>query len=106
MEIEQTKEEAVVVENLSDRLVKDFGEFDPTLELSNYKFPTIELLKDYTAGRSISGAPLNKQISSAAGSFGPNPTIKFRILPELIMLHNRSLGDLEILSQLIRLNLA
>jgi S-DNA-T family DNA segregation ATPase FtsK/SpoIIIE len=53
MEIEQTKEEAVVVENLSDRLVKDFGEFDPTLELSNYKFPTIELLKDYTAGQGI-----------------------------------------------------
>ena len=53
MEIEQTKEEAVVVENLSDRLVKDFGEFDPTLELSNYKFPIIELLKDYTAGQGI-----------------------------------------------------
>ena len=29
MEIEQVKEETVVVENLSDRLVKDFGEFDP-----------------------------------------------------------------------------
>ena len=53
MEIEQVKEETVVVENLSDRLVKDFGEFDPTLELSNYKFPTIELLKDYTAGQGI-----------------------------------------------------
>ena len=53
MEIEQTKEEAIVVENLSDKLVKDFGEFDPTLELSNYKFPTIELLKDYTAGQGI-----------------------------------------------------
>ena len=53
MEIEQVKEETVVVENLSDRLVKDFGEFDPTLELSNYKFPTIELLKDYTSGQGI-----------------------------------------------------
>ena len=53
MEIEQAKEEVVVEENLSDRLVKDFGEFDPTLELSNYKFPTIELLKDYTAGQGI-----------------------------------------------------
>ena len=53
MEIEQAKEEEVVVENLSDKLVKDFGEFDPTLELSNYKFPTIELLKDYTAGQGI-----------------------------------------------------
>ena len=27
-------------ENLSDKLVKDFGEFDPTLELANFKFPT------------------------------------------------------------------
>jgi S-DNA-T family DNA segregation ATPase FtsK/SpoIIIE len=53
MEVEQTKEEVVVKENLSDRLVKDFGEFDPTLELSNYKFPTIDLLKDYTAGQGI-----------------------------------------------------
>ena len=53
MEIRQAKEEEVVVENLSDKLVKDFGEFDPTLELSNYKFPTIELLKDYTSGQGI-----------------------------------------------------
>tara|TARA_B100000795_G_scaffold130321_1_gene97239 strand:- start:28214 stop:30619 length:2406 start_codon:yes stop_codon:yes gene_type:complete len=53
MEVEQAKEEVIVKENLSDRLVKDFGEFDPTLELSNYKFPTIELLKDYTAGQGI-----------------------------------------------------
>ena len=53
MEIQQAKEEEVVVENLSDKLVKDFGEFDPTLELSNYKFPTIELLKDYTSGQGI-----------------------------------------------------
>ncbi|MFT4942708.1 MAG: S-DNA-T family DNA segregation ATPase FtsK/SpoIIIE [Candidatus Paceibacteria bacterium] len=53
MEVEEAKEEETVKENLSDRLVKDFGEFDPTLELSNYKFPTIELLKDYTAGQGI-----------------------------------------------------
>ena len=53
MEVEQAKEEVVVKENLSDKLVKDFGEFDPTLELSNYKFPTIDLLKDYTAGQGI-----------------------------------------------------
>ena len=53
MEVEQTTEEETVSENLSDKLVKDFGEFDPTLELSNYKYPTIELLKDYTAGKGI-----------------------------------------------------
>lgn len=53
MEVETTVEEEAIEENLSDKLVKDFGLFDPTLELSNYKFPTIELLKDYTAGQGI-----------------------------------------------------
>src|SRR5690606_16176489 len=52
MEVEQAAEEEEV-ENLSDKLVKDFGEFDPKLELSNYKFPSIELLHDHTAGGSI-----------------------------------------------------
>ncbi len=27
--------------------MEDFGEFDPTLELSDFKFPTLDLLKDY-----------------------------------------------------------
>ncbi|MFT5238625.1 MAG: S-DNA-T family DNA segregation ATPase FtsK/SpoIIIE [Flavobacteriaceae bacterium] len=53
MKIEKTVEEAPVKQNLSDKLVKDFGEFDPTLELSNYKFPIIELLKDHTSGVGI-----------------------------------------------------
>ncbi|WP_306350582.1 DNA translocase FtsK [Flavobacterium sp. '19STA2R22 D10 B1'] len=48
--IEQVAEEVTVEENLAARLVKDFGEFDPTLELSNYKFPTIDLLKEYSSG--------------------------------------------------------
>jgi len=53
MEVEQAIEEEEVTQNLSDKLVSDFGEFDPTLELSKYKFPTINLLKDYAAGASI-----------------------------------------------------
>lgn len=48
--IEKTEEEESVTENIAARLVQDFGEFDPTLELSNYKFPPIELLKDYSNG--------------------------------------------------------
>ncbi len=51
--VEQVAEEETVKENLSDTLVKDFGEFDPTLELSKYKFPTIELLRDHTPGATI-----------------------------------------------------
>ncbi len=46
MEVE-TAEEEEVEDTLSKKLVKDFGEFDHTLELKNYKWPTIELLKDY-----------------------------------------------------------
>ncbi len=48
--IEKALEEDVVEENLASRLVADFGLFDPTLELSNYKFPTIDLLKEYSTG--------------------------------------------------------
>ena len=53
MQVEKTVEETAVKQNLSDKLVKDFGEFDPTLELSNYRFPTIELLADHTSGVGI-----------------------------------------------------
>ena len=44
--IEKVEEEVLVEENLAARLVQDFGEFDPTLELSHYQFPPIDLLKD------------------------------------------------------------
>ncbi|MBC7605548.1 MAG: DNA translocase FtsK [Burkholderiales bacterium] len=48
--IEKATEEDIVEENLASRLVADFGLFDPTLDLSNYKFPTLDLLKEYTTG--------------------------------------------------------
>jgi S-DNA-T family DNA segregation ATPase FtsK/SpoIIIE len=48
--IETAPEEELVEENLASRLVADFGLFDPTLELSNYKFPTLDLLKEYSSG--------------------------------------------------------
>lgn len=53
MEIEAPTVEDEVVENLSKKIVDNYGEFDPRLELSNYKFPTIDLLKDYTRGQGI-----------------------------------------------------
>lgn len=52
LEVEQAEDEEEV-EVLSNKLVKDFGEFDPKLELSNYKFPTLELLKEYNANTGI-----------------------------------------------------
>ena len=48
--IEKAHEEDLVEENLASRLVADFGLFDPTLDLSNYKFPTLDLLKEYSSG--------------------------------------------------------
>lgn len=55
--IEKIADEDVVEENLAARLVKDFGEFDPTLDLSNYQFPPIELLKEHATG----GITINQQ---------------------------------------------
>ncbi len=47
IEIEKPLEEDTISENLSDKILKDFGEFDPKLELSNYKFPSLDLLQEY-----------------------------------------------------------
>lgn len=47
LEIQAPIEEQTLEENLASKLVQDFGEFDPTLELPNYKFPSIEILKEY-----------------------------------------------------------
>lgn len=53
MEIEVTEEETTPEDQLAKRLVKDYGEFDPTLELKNYKYPSIDLMKDYSNGGGI-----------------------------------------------------
>ena len=34
-------------ENKAAKLVEEFGEYDPTLDLGSYKFPTFDLLNDY-----------------------------------------------------------
>ncbi len=46
--VEKPVEEEKIVKNLSDKLVEEFGEFDPKLELANYRFPELNLLRDYT----------------------------------------------------------
>ncbi len=48
--IETAEEEETVEGNLAAKIVENFGEFDPTLELSNYKMPSVELLKEYSSG--------------------------------------------------------
>ncbi len=53
MKVEVSEEEEAVTENLADKLVRENGAFDPRLELSGFKFPPIDLLKDYTKGQGI-----------------------------------------------------
>jgi len=93
--IDQIVEENHVNENLSDKLVKDFGEFDPTLELSNYKFPTLNLLKDYNESISVDQEELelhknrivetlsnyNIGIERIKATVGPTVTL-YEIVPE------------------------
>src|SRR5690554_237086 len=52
MEVEQVVEEEEV-ETISEKLVRESGEFDPRLELSKYKFPSLDLLRDHTVGAVI-----------------------------------------------------
>lgn len=42
----------------ADQLVKDFGEFDPKLELGNYKFPPLDLLEPHGA---VGGITINQE---------------------------------------------
>ncbi len=52
-EIETPLAEADVLddENKASKLVEQFGEYDPTLDLGSYKFPTFDLLTDYGDGK-------------------------------------------------------
>lgn len=93
--VEKIVEENRVDENLSDQLVKDFGEFDPTLELGNYKFPTLNLLRDYNESISVDQEELeaNKNrivetlnnykigIDRIKATVGPTVTL-YEIVPE------------------------
>lgn len=47
IEVESITEEKSETDNLANKLVEDFGKFDPTLELGNYQFPPLDLLKKY-----------------------------------------------------------
>ncbi|MBL7887299.1 MAG: DNA translocase FtsK [Flavobacterium sp.] len=94
--IEKATDEDVMEENLAAKIVADFGEFDPTLELSNYKFPTIDLLKEYASvGITINQEELEENknrivetlknygitISQIKATVGPSVTL-YEIVPE------------------------
>ena len=94
--IETAPEEEIVEENLASKLVADFGLFDPTLDLSNYKYPTIDLLKEYsTGGITINQEELEEnknrivdtlrnykiEIAQIKATVGPSVTL-YEIVPE------------------------
>ena len=97
MEVEQVIEEAEEIDILANKLVDDFGEFDPTLELGNYKFPTIELLDQHgvTGGITINQEELEENknkivetlknykigIAQIKATIGPTVTL-YEIVPD------------------------
>jgi S-DNA-T family DNA segregation ATPase FtsK/SpoIIIE len=97
MEIEQIIDEEEMIDSKASKLVEDFGEFDPTLELSNFQFPPIDLLKDYTKGKTITineeELQVNKDrivetlknykigIAKISATVGPTVTL-YEIVPE------------------------
>lgn len=96
MEVETYKEEESLTDNLAQSLVEKHGFFDPKLELSKYRFPIHDLLKDY-GDRSITidqeELELNKNkivetlknynigISKIKATVGPTVTL-YEIVPE------------------------
>ena len=97
MDVEKIVEEKEEKDNTADKLVADFGEFDPTLDLGSYKFPTLDLLDQHgvTGGITINQEELenNKNkivetlknykigIAQIKATIGPTVTL-YEIVPE------------------------
>lgn len=96
MKVEKVMEEKSETDNKADKLLKDFGAFDPTLELSKYQFPTLDLLKQYdTEGITIDKEELEENknrivatlnnykigIASIKATIGPTVTL-YEIVPD------------------------
>ncbi|MDP5231602.1 MAG: DNA translocase FtsK [Cellulophaga sp.] len=97
MQVAKVVEEVEDTETLANKLVEDYGEFDPTLELANYKFPTIELLDQHgvTGGITINQEELEENknkivetlknykigIAQIKATIGPTVTL-YEIVPD------------------------
>ncbi|WP_372756578.1 DNA translocase FtsK [Mariniflexile sp.] len=96
IEVKKVAEEPSETNNLSDKLIADFGQFDPTLELSKYQFPPLDLLKKYDSeGITINQQELEENknkivdtlknynigISSIKATIGPTVTL-YEIVPD------------------------
>jgi DNA segregation ATPase FtsK/SpoIIIE, S-DNA-T family len=91
--VEEPKNETDV---LAEQLVEAQGVYDPTLDLSSYKFPTLELLNEYEASKvQVTQEELNQNkdrilstltnfkigIQSIKATIGPTVTL-YEIVPE------------------------
>jgi len=81
---------------LAEQLVEEQGEYDPTLDLSSYKFPPLELLNEYEIGKvQVTQEELNQNkdkiistlinfkigIASIKATIGPTVTL-YEIVPD------------------------
>ncbi len=91
-----TIEEQLETDKLAEQLVEQQGAYDPTLELSHYKFPPLELLKEYEVGKvQVTQEELNQNkdrivatlvnfkigIQSIKATIGPTVTL-YEIVPD------------------------
>ncbi|HEY3429769.1 MAG TPA: DNA translocase FtsK, partial [Cyclobacteriaceae bacterium] len=89
-------EERTETDELAEKLVEEKGVYDPTLDLSNFKFPPLELLNEYEVGKvQVTQEELNQNkdkilatltnfkigISSIKATIGPTVTL-YEIVPE------------------------
>lgn len=97
IEVEESKEEELSdTDQLANKLIEDFGEFDPKLELSKFQFPPLDLLKKYDSeGITINQEELEENknrivetlsnykigIASIKATIGPTVTL-YEIVPE------------------------
>ena len=96
IEVEEIFEEKSESDNLADKLVDNFGRFDPKLELSNFQFPKLSLLKQYDSEKiTIDKDELeenknrivetlgnyNISISNIKATIGPTVTL-YEIIPD------------------------
>ena len=96
IEVEDIVEEKSELDNLSDKLVDNFGQFDPKLELSKFQFPKLNLLKQYDSEKITIDkeeleenknkivdtlANYNISISNIKATIGPTVTL-YEIIPD------------------------
>jgi S-DNA-T family DNA segregation ATPase FtsK/SpoIIIE len=95
-EPEFTIEERPETDQIAENLVEEHGEYDPTLELSSYRFPTLDLLNEYDSGKAgVTQEELNQNkdkivatlvnfkigIQSIKATIGPTVTL-YEIVPD------------------------